>query len=186
MYSQSDSSLSNFNLIITSIEGDLNHDKLKDKVIVSQDTSQEKSPYKIQIYFKQSNGKYKEVVSSIQLIQPKFPDGKKGYMTGKSFSNIQIKKGALIVSNELTRGHYEHKFRFYKGNFELIYFEQIYSDGKRTLSTTKFNLLSGKTYRLIEEYGNNDGAYAKVIIGKTMIRPLPKLQDVIPFEKELY
>ncbi len=183
-YAQDIDSKDSFNGPVMEIKGDLNKDGLDDKVIVTQDTINEKSPYKIRIFFAEPDGKFKLIVSSTKLIEAQYPDGKNGYKTGTIFSDITIKNGVLIVNTELIRGYYEHKFRFQNGNFELIGFYKIYADGFSEDQTIDFNLLTGIRIEKTENYQTDE------VIRKTkkkiLIRPLPKLQDVIPFENELY
>jgi acetyl-CoA C-acetyltransferase len=67
---------------IMEIAGDLNKDNLLDKVIVTQDTLHENAPYRIQVFFKQPNGKSKLVVTSTKIIEPQYPNGRNGYRYG--------------------------------------------------------------------------------------------------------
>ena len=110
---------------IMEVTGDLNKDSLADKIVVTQDTLNENSPYRLQIFFKEPNGQSKLIVTSTKIIEARYPNGKDSYITDNSFSDVTIKKGVLSVNIELTRGHYEHKFRFQNGNFELIGFSEI-------------------------------------------------------------
>ena len=163
--------------------GDLNKDNLTDKVIVTQDTLNENAPYRLQVFFKEQNGQSKLIATSIKLIAPEYPNGKDGYReTG--FSEITIKKGILSVNIELTRGHFEHKFRFQNGNFELIGFSKVNSDGHGELTTIDYNLSTGIRIEKSERYDTSEVLSNKK--KKILIRPLPKLQEVIPMENELY
>jgi hypothetical protein len=166
------------------VEGDLNKDKLVDKVVITQDTLNENAPYRLQVFFKEANGQSKLIASSTKIIEPQYPDGRDGYSLGNRFSDVTIKYGVLSVNFELLRGHYEHKFRFQNGNFELIGFSMAYSDGVNAVTTTDFNLSTGIRTEKKERYD-----IEKVISNtkkKILIRPLPKLQDVVPMENELY
>jgi len=184
VYSQSRNLKDNFILKITEVKGDLNKDNLIDKVVVTQDTINEKSPYKLEIFFSKPNGNYELIVSSTKIIEAQYPDGRNGYKTGDGFSNISIKKGVVSVNFELLRGHFEHKFRFQNGNFELIGVYKTYSDGRGVITTTDFNLSTGIRIEKSERYDTD-----KLISNtkkKILVRPLPKLQDIEPFENELY
>ncbi|KDN54856.1 hypothetical protein [Flavobacterium seoulense] len=174
-----------FTVEVTKVMGDLNKDNLEDKVIVTQDTVNEKSPYKLQIFFAQPNGKFKLIATSTKIIAPQYPDGRDGYRTGDGFMDVTITKGVVSVNFGLLRGHFEHKFRFQNGNFELIGFSYVASDGHGTMSSIDFNLSTGIRIEKTEAYGEDDFAptYTKK---KILIRPLPKIQDVEPFENELY
>ncbi|RTY85432.1 hypothetical protein EKL32_28630 [Flavobacterium sp. GSN2] len=183
-YAQNGNLKENFTVQIAEIKGDLNKDKLEDKVIVSQDTINEKSPYRLQIFFAQPDRKFKLFVTSTKIIEPQYPDGSTGYSTGNRFSDVTIKKGVISVNFELTRGHFEHKFRFQNGNFELIGFSQVYSDGRGIMTSVDFNLSTGVRIEKSERYDTD-----KVLSNtkkKILIRPLPILQNVEPFENELY
>lgn len=164
--------------------GDLNKDGLSDLAIVTQDTTDATWPYRLQIFFKQSNGEYKLILSTDKALYPRFPDGQYGYQTGYDFDDIVIAKGILVISVQLLRGHYEHKFRYQNMNFELIGFSMAGSDGKGTISTRDFNLSTGTISEIEERYDSN-----KVISNKKsklLIRPLPKLQDFQPMQSQLY
>lgn len=175
----------NFNKEITKVKGDLNNDGLVDYVQVLQDTLSDTSPYKLEIYFAEKSGTFKRVLSSTSAIDPAFPEGKEGYRTGNAFYEITIKKGILTISNELLRGNFDHKFRFQNGNFELIGFSEVYSDGQGTMGTIDFNLSTGILIKKTEPYGEDDFPKTNTK-KKIMIKPLPKLQDFAPFKTEYY
>jgi len=175
----------NFNKTITKVKGDLNKDGLVDYVQVSQDTVSTTAPYKLEIYFAEINGNFKKIVSTTKAIDAQYPDGKNGYYNGNSFYKIDIVKGVLSIQNELIRGNFEHKFRYQNGNFELIGFSQVYSDGQGTMGKIDFNLSTGIRIKTTEPYGEDD--FPKTNSKKKIvIKPLPKLQDFAPFENEYY
>jgi hypothetical protein len=175
----------NFVVPVKKAKGDLNKDNLADLVVVTQDTMNEKAPYKLEVFFAQPNGDLKLVVSTIKAIEPQYPEGKNGYYNGNSFYEVSIKKGILIISNELIRGNFEHKFRYQNGNFELIGFWETYSDGQGTMGTVDFNLSTAIRVSTTESYGDSDEKPTKNQ-KKILIRPLPKLQDFAPFANEFY
>lgn len=183
-FAQTDTSKLNFDHKVREVQGDLNKDGLIDEVVVKQDTLNENAPYRLQIFFKEPNGQSKLIATSTKIIQPQFPDGKNGYKTGNDFSDISIKNDILSVNFELLRGHFEHKFRFQNGNFELIGFSEVYSNGRGVITTTDFNLSTGIRIEKSERYDTDKVlSYEKK---KILIRPLPKLQDIAPIENELY
>lgn len=183
-FSQTKNKKDTFTFLVTKIIGNLNKDNLEDKVIVTQDTINQKSPYKLQIFFAQPNGEFKLIATSTKIIAPQYPDGRDGYKTGNGFSDITIEKGVVSINFELLRGHFEHKFRFQNGNFELIGFSEVNSGGRGTMTTIDFNLSTGVRIEKEERYDIDKViSYSKK---KILIRPLPKLQDVEPFENELY
>ncbi|MCD0464747.1 hypothetical protein [Flavobacterium sp. ENC] len=175
----------NFGKKITKVSGDLNQDGLADYVLVSQDTLSDNAPYLLEIYFAESNGHFKRVLSSVKAIDPAFPEGRKGYYNGNAFSDITIKKGILSINNELLRGHYEHKFRYQHNNFELIGFSEVYSDGQGTMGTIDFNLSTGIRIKKTEPYGEDDFPVTKTQ-KKIIIRPLPNLKDFAPFKTDYF
>lgn len=175
-----------FTFVASKVLGDLNKDNLEDKIIVTQDTINENAPYKLQIYFAQPNGEFKLIATSTKIIAPQYPDGRDGYRTGDGFMDVTINKGIVSVNSGLLRGHFEHKFRYQNGNFELIGFSYVSSDGHGIMSTTDFNLSTGIRIEKTENYGEEDETAPTTIKKKILIRPLPKIQDVEPFENELY
>lgn len=179
------SAQNNFTKEITKVKGDLNKDGLIDYVQVLQDTVSETAPYKLEVYFAETNGNFKKIISTIKAIDPQFPEGRNGYNNGNSFYEITITKGVLSIHNELIRGNFEHKFRYQNGNFELIGFSQVYSDGQGTMGMIDFNLSTGIRIKTTEPYGEDDFPKTKTQ-KKIMIRPLPKLQDFTPFTNEYY
>ncbi|OXB06763.1 hypothetical protein B0A72_04620 [Flavobacterium pectinovorum] len=179
------SAQNNFTKEITKVKGDLNKDGLIDYVQVLQDTISETAPYKLEIYFAETNGTFKKIISTIKAIDQQFPEGRNGYYNGNSFYEITIIKGILSIHNELIRGNFEHKFRYQNGNFELIGFSQVYSDGQGTMGMIDFNLSTGIRIKTTEPYGEDDFPKTKNQT-KMMIRPLPKLQDFTPFKTEYY
>jgi len=179
------SAQNNFTKEITKVKGDLNKDGLIDYAQVLQDTISETAPYKLEIYFAETNGTFKKIISTIKAIDPQFPEGRNGYYNGNSFYEITIIKGILSIHNELIRGNFEHKFRYQNGNFELIGFSQVYSDGQGTMGMVDFNLSTGIRIKTTEPYGEDDFPKTKKQT-KMMIRPLPKLQDFTPFKTEYF
>lgn len=175
----------NFTTQIKKVKGDLNKDTLDDLVVVTQDTINEKAPYKLEVFFAQPNGTYKLIVSTTKAIDPQYPEGKNGYYNGQSFYTISIEKGALIISNELIRGNFEHKFRYQNNNLKLIGFSEVYSDGQGTMSTVDFNLSTGIRVSASERYDDSNEKPTQSE-KKILIRPLPKLQEFIPFKTEFY
>lgn len=169
---------------IVQVEGDLNKDKLIDKVIVTQDTVNENAPYKLQVFFKESNRKFKLIATSTKVIIPQYPEGRNGYLTGNGFSDISIKNGVLSVNYQLLRGHYEYKFRYQNGNFELIGFSEVFSDGSGLIYYIDFNLSTGIRIDKTSNFDSDKDISIKK--KKILIRPLPKLQDFNSLDNELF
>lgn len=185
LMAQKRSSNDNFIVQIKKATGDLNKDNLDDLVIVTQDTIDKKAPYKLSVFFAHPNGAFKEIISTTKAIDPQYPEGKDGYYNGQSFYDIAIEKGILTIKNELTRGNFEHKFRYQNTNFELIGFSETYSDGQGTMGTVDFNLSTGIRVSTTERYDDSDEKPTRSQ-KKILIRPLPKLQHFTPFTTEFY
>lgn len=168
-----------FAKLIQQVKGDLNKDGLEDIVTVTQDKMAETAPYRLQVSFGQPGGGYKLVVSTDDAIEPQYPDG-----FGKSFWEVTIESGVLTIKEQLLRGSYEHKFRYQHGNFELIGYNETSSDGLGIASTVDFNLSTGQRLETKERYDTNEVVSNKK--RKVLIRPLPRLQDFVPYENELY
>ncbi|XZF16095.1 hypothetical protein ACTHGU_08145 [Chitinophagaceae bacterium MMS25-I14] len=174
----------NFTHIASKATGDLNKDNIPDMAVVTQDTTDDKEPYRLQVFFGEPGGRFKLVIATTQAIAPRYPEGKGGYATGNDFYELTIEKGVLSISNELLRGHFEHKFRYQNGNFELIGYSEVSSDGNGVMETIDFNLSTGIRLNKRERYDTD-----KVLSNtkkKIMIRPLPKLQDFKPYDSEYY
>jgi hypothetical protein len=183
-YTQTAPANYNFNHKVMEVVGDLNKDSLPDKAIVTQDTLNENAPYRLQVFFKEPNGNYKLIVTSTKIIEPQYPDGRDGYSTGNEFGEISINKGVLSVRFDLLRGNFEHKFRYQKGNFELIGYSEVSSNGQGEMTTIDFNLSTGIRIEKLERYDTDKLlSYKKK---KILIRPLPKLQDIKAMDNELY
>ena len=69
-YAQPEVVTYNFDYKIREVAGDLNKDKLPDKVIVTQDTLNKNAPYRLQVFFKEPSGQLKLIVSSTKIIEP--------------------------------------------------------------------------------------------------------------------
>lgn len=184
LIAQKDNKKDNFVVQIKKAKGDLNKDKLDDLVVVTQDTINEEAPYKLEVFFAQPNGAYKLIVSTTKAIDPQYPQGKNGYYNG-FFYGVSIEKGILIIRNELTRGNFEHKFRYQNNNLELIGYSEVYSDGQGTMGTIDFNLSTGIRVSTSERYDDSNEKPTQTQ-KKVLIRPLPKLQDFAPFTTEFY
>jgi len=172
----------NFKVAVAKASGDLNKDGIEDLVTVIQDTLHENAPYRLQVSFGKGYGKFTPIVSSDQLIEPQYPDGREGYMYGNGFDSVEIKKGILMVNISLLRGYIIYKFRYQNGNFELIGYKSSSSDGIGTIYSDDFNLSAGDRITIRENYETG-----KIISNektKKLVRPLPKLQDIKAFEEE--
>lgn len=182
LFAQKGSPKDYFTTEISKVKADFNKDGLPDYAIVQQNQKGKQAPYRLQIFFGQADGSNKLVLSSTKAIEAQYAEGKED--SGKGFLGLSVKNNVLSIDNELTRGHFEHKFRFQNSNFELIGFTEVSSDGHGQMETTDFNLSTGIRNELVENY-ETDKTISKTQ-KKVMIRPLPKLQDFRPFATELY
>lgn len=160
---------------IQKVTGDLNKDQRADYVLVTQDTLQDTAPYRLQVFFAQADGSHKQVVSTDKAIRPEFPNGRAKHTWGDGFAQLSIHSGILWIEMGLIRGHYEHKFRFQNGHFELIGYTYVNSDGLGTIYSTDFNLSTGVHIHKKEPYGLS-GEKASTETKKMLLRPLPALE----------
>lgn len=171
---QNDSLELNFSVLISEVKGNLNKDLLEDKVIVSQDTINKYAPFRIQIFFVQPDGTFKLIVSSTNVIEAQYPNGKGEYKEPGGFESVTVKKGVITLRYQTLRGYFEHKFRFQNENFELIGFTQFHETAKEQ-TTVDFNLTTG---RYITKTFYTEKETTTIHKEKKRIKPLPKLQDI--------
>jgi hypothetical protein len=181
---QPDLKSSSFSQIVSQVKGDLNKDSIPDLIIVSQDTLDDHAPYRLQIFFGERGGGSKLIVSTDSAIEPQFRNGKGGYQEGTRFDAVTIKSGVVTISVELLRGNYEHTYRYQNGNFELIGFSKVFSDGNGTMSSIDFNLSTGD--RMEKEVNYENDKVLSAVRKKIKLRPLPKLQEIVPLANDLY
>lgn len=173
----------NFNVVVSIAKGDLNKDLLADSVVVTQDTTADTSPYRLEIFFAKKEGGYQRNIRTDNAINEQFPNGKDGYRDGYGFSKVTIKRGVIELHCQLIRGYFIHKFRHQNGNFELIGYSYR-TMNPLGLSFADFNLSTG-VYLETVEYDDPEqkGTKNRKII---KVRPLPKLQDFVPYSNDLY
>lgn len=184
VHAQDSAVKNNFSVPVREELGDLNKDGLADKVIVTMDTADVTVPLRLQIFFAQPDGKLKLMISSLKIIEPQYPADKNGAYSGKQIPDFFIEDGLLNMVSEIEGVQAVHQFRFQNGNFELVKVTQATWDGKNTTTETEFNLLTGIRTETVKALGSE-----KVIRAskkKVLVRPLPKIQNFRPFEKELY
>lgn len=182
LYGQKLKETNNFNHKIVEVSGDLNKDHFADKIIVTQDTLAETAPYRLQIFLAQPDQTYKLQVSTTNLIKPQYPNGRKGFSTGSILADITIKNNILTIGFDLIRGSLHYKFRLQNGNFELIGYTEAQSSGHGRIYYTDFNLSTGIKITKTQNYETDE--FISNTKSKILIRPLPKIQDIIPFEND--
>lgn len=164
--------------------GDLNNDGLSDSVTVIQDTAELEKPYILKVFFAEPNGNYELYISSTKVVLPKYRPTEDEFDAQKKFANIYIDKGSLYISHSQLRGYFEHKFHYQNGDFTLVGYNEINSDGIGYLTSSYFNLetaeLVVRQERLTTgEVINLEKEYKRII-------PLPKLQDFEPLSNEFF
>lgn len=159
--------------------GDLNKDGLKDKVTVSMDTIDAEQPLKLEIFFLQPNGKFKLIVSSTEIMNPQYPNGKYG---GDQIPDIFIEDGYFTLYSEIKDVKNQHKFLFKDGKFELINLSKVRWDSKNTTTETEFDLIKGtrtETFQLLDSE-----KIIKKSEKKINIKPLPTIQTLRKFDHQ--
>ena len=172
-----------FNAVVSIAKGDLNKDLLTDSVVVTQDTTADTSPYRLEIYFAKKGGGYQRNIRTDKAINEQYPNGKDGYRDGYGFSNVTIKRGVVELHCQLIRGYFIHKFRYQNGNFELIGYSYR-TMNPLGVSFADFNLSTGVYLETVEyDDPKGKGTKSRKII---KVHPLPKLQDFMPYSNDLY
>lgn len=160
--------------------GDLNKDGLKDKVTVSMDTVDAEQPLKLEIFFLQPNKKFKLIVSSTEIMNPQYPNGKYG---GDQVPHVFIEDGYLILYSEIKDVKNQHKFLFNNGKFELINLSKVSWDGKNITTETEFDLIKGTRTEIAQLLGSEK--IIKKTEKKISINPLPTIQTLRKFDHQL-
>ena len=143
---------SNFDHVVMTRIGEINNDKILDSVVVKQDTVNEKRPYRLEIFFGEKKKDKRHILSTETAILPDFPNGRDAILTGDGFWEIAIKDNNLWIKHELLRGHFEHKFQYKDGNFKLIEYNSVESDGRGRIYYENFNFLTCIRKTKIESY----------------------------------
>ena len=133
---------SNFNHFVMSDIGKINNDKIIDSVAVTQDTIDEKRPYRLEVYFGQNDKSYKLALKTDKAILPDFPDGG-NVSNGEVFWEIEIINRDLWIKHELLRGHFQHKFQYRDGKFKLMEYNSVASDGRGKIFYQNLDFLTG-------------------------------------------
>ncbi len=168
-------------LLVCKTIGDLNKDNLQDFITVEKDTTDEFKRYTLKVFFAIKSGGYNLVAASNSVIQPQYPDGN-GHTTDTFFDTVTIEKGIIIISTELIRGGYQHKFRYQNNKFELIGFHSANSDGHRFTEERDFNLSTGVMVVVVKNFETDKIVSNKK--SKIYINPLPSLQTFTPLSSK--
>lgn len=165
-----------FTEIVGEEEGDLNQDKVTDKIIVSSINTNDIRPFKLEIWMSQPNSKkLKLVVSTTKLLEQQY-DAEK-YKMKKNFRipDVVIENGKLTILTTINELKSRYVFRFRDGNFELTNISRILWDGKDTTTETEIDLLKGSKVVFDQDSGPNKKYKVR---DKSEPKPLPKIQDL--------
>lgn len=190
LFAQSEFQPTNSSLIET-VEGDLDGDKLPEKVLIynTKDTTDLGNIREIQI-LKKTNGKWKILEKSRQAIL----ESNAGGMMGDPYQSTIIKDGILVIQHyggSSWKWSVTDKYRFQNGHFELIGFfsesgkpEEYWTEVDFNLSTGKLNF--NKTVDNMAEYGKSKSEtfVKKGIKLNLQNRNNQRLKIVLPKTKE--
>ena len=180
---QSSTVKASFTVQLREEEGDLNNDRIDDKIIVSVDTIGQRRPIQLQIFLSQPDGKLKRVVSTTQIIEAMYPNG--GNQTSEyQIPTLKIEEGLLNMISEIKGGMASYSFKYQKGNFELIHISKSTWDGKNTTTETEYNLRTGNKIDVEKNLGSEKILNKRE--KKMQLKPLPKIQDLKYFDLQNY
>jgi len=150
----------NGSTIMETVDGDLDGDKIPEKVIIynTKDTTDFGSIREIQI-LKNMNGKWTVLEKSRNAI---LKSGEGGMM-GDPYQSTEIKKGILEITQaggSSWKWGYTDKYRFQNGQFELIGYSSSSGKPEEYWTDVDFNLSTGqinfdKEVENTQEYGSS-------------------------------
>lgn len=191
VFAQSNNSNDSFNVVISEIEGDLNHDGEMDQVLVEMDTVNQTQPLRLQIFLSQANGKSSLEISSTNIIEPQYPIEKLGEFNAYQIPSFFIENGILSMWSEMKAGNVSYDFKYQNGSFELIRVTKItnnsskgYVDEHTVFTETNFNLITGIRTETDGKLGSKEVLNERTTT--ILIRPLPTLQDFHFSDKNNY
>lgn len=142
----------NFDYLVMTKIGKINTDKILDSVVVKQDTIHDRRPYRLEVFFGKNEKEKELVLSTDTAILPDFPNGRDALLTGEGFWEIEISKNNLWIKHELLRGHFEHRFQYRDGNFKLMEYNSVESDGRGRIYYENLDFLTGIRRTKTESY----------------------------------
>lgn len=184
VYAQKTTDKNNFTAQVQTEEGDLNNDKLNDKVVVEMDVKDATRPLRLQIFLSQPNKKLQLVVSSTKIMESQYPANKKGNHNGNNIPDFIIEDGNLKMLTDINDRKSIYEFRLQQNNFELIKISHVSWDGKNTTSESNIDLLAQTQVDFQRDLGS-----AKISNKKTKkikVNALPKIQDLSFADWEKY
>lgn len=166
----------NFREIVGQEEGDLNKDKIDDKILVTADNTLEIRPFRLQIFLSQPNSKkLKLAVSNTKILEPQHNAEKYGMKKNFRIPDVFIENGKLTILTDINTLKSRYVFRLRDGNFELTNISRIISDGKEMTTETEIDLLKGTKVVFDQDFGPNKRYKVRE---KFNTKPLPKIQDL--------
>lgn len=166
----------NFSEIVGQEEGDLNQDKINDKIIITANNTVEIRPFKLQIFLSQPNNKkLKPVVSSTKILEPQHNADKYGMKKNFRIPDVFIEDGKLTILTDINELKSRYVFRFSNGNFELTNISRIISDGREITTETEIDLVKGTKVVFDQDFGPTKKCKLKE---KIQPKPLPKIQNL--------
>jgi len=144
--------------IIETVDGDLDGDKIPEKVIIynTKDTTDLGNIREIQI-LKKVNGKWTMLEKSRNAIL----ESNGGGMMGDPYQGIIIKNNILEITQaggSSWKWGYSDKYRFQNGHFELIGYSSTYGKPEEYFTDVDFNLSTGQLVynKEVESTGSSD------------------------------
>lgn len=174
-----------FDVIVKEEEGDLNHDKKNDRVIVEMDVVSDTRPLRLRIFLSQPNKKELQLaISSTQIIESQYPTEKNGEHSEGTIPDFFIEDGNLQMLTDIRGFKSRYTFRFKNDSFELIKISRVIWDGKNTTSETEIDLLAGTKVEFDQELGSDQILNRRKATLKVSL--LPKIQNLTFSDLEKY
>lgn len=131
---------------LANLMGDLNKDKIPDKVIIINTDEQSKGDLgtirKVLIYFKQGN-QFKLATTNTTIVMPSLHGG----MMGDPFVDAEIKNNTLVINHfggSSEKWNYKHTYRFQKNSWFLIGAKSAYGSACGKMEEFDYNLNTGQ------------------------------------------
>lgn len=174
-----------FSFMVYEEEGDLNHDKKADRIIVEMDTTSATRPLRLRIFLSQPNNRaLKQVVSSTKIIEAQYPTEKNGEHSEGTIPDFFVEDGDLQMVTDIRDIKSRYTFKFRNGNLELNHISRVAWIGENTTSHTEIDLLTGLQSEFDQKLGSDE------ILNKRKkqlkVATLPKIQDLTFSELEKY
>lgn len=184
VYSQKTDIKDNYTSQVQKEEGDLNHDKQNDKVMVEMDLKDETRPLRLQIFLSQPDKKLQMVVSSTKIIESQYPTDKKGEHNGNPIPDFFIEDGNLKMLTDINNRKSNYEFRLKQNNFGLIKISRVLWDGKNKTFETEIDLIAKTKIEFEQELGSDEILNKRTT--KIKVSSLPKIQDLSFSDLEQY